>query len=67
VTTVWAIGAYTVYTYISPFLSLSTGLSRPRPDSSLTLLGTAAIGGVTLAASPTIGSVRGRCKRSLFR
>jgi len=34
VTTVWAIGAYTVYTYISPFLSLSTGLSPASTDSS---------------------------------
>ena len=47
-TTIWAIGAYTVYTYISPFLSFSTGLSPAAVGLVLTLLGTAAIGGVTL-------------------
>jgi len=47
-TTVWAIGAYTVYTFISPFLSLSAGLSPASAGLVLTLLGTAAIGGVTL-------------------
>ena len=47
-TTVWAIGAYTVYTYISPFLSFSAGMSPEAAGLVLTLLGTAAIGGVTL-------------------
>jgi predicted MFS family arabinose efflux permease len=48
VTTVWAIGAYTVYTYISPFLIASTGITPEHAGLVLTLLGVSAVGGVTL-------------------
>jgi predicted MFS family arabinose efflux permease len=48
VTTVWAIGAYTVYTYISPFLVASTGITAEHAGFVLTLLGFSAVGGVTL-------------------
>jgi predicted MFS family arabinose efflux permease len=46
-TTVWAIGAYTVYTYISPFLTASTGITAEQPGLVLTLLGGSAVGGRT--------------------
>jgi predicted MFS family arabinose efflux permease len=48
VTTVWGIGAYTVYTYISPFLIGSTGITPEQAGFMLTLLGVSAVGGVTL-------------------
>jgi predicted MFS family arabinose efflux permease len=47
-TTVWATGAYTVYTYVSPFLAYATGLSPERAGLVLTLLGISAIGGVSV-------------------
>lgn len=47
-TTVWAIGAYTVYTYISPFLTVATGITTEHTGFVLTLLGASAVGGVTL-------------------
>ena len=47
-TTVWAIGAYTVYTYISPFLTASTGITAEQSGLVLTLLGGSAVAGVTL-------------------
>ncbi|WP_426614189.1 MFS transporter [Bradyrhizobium sp. McL0616] len=47
-TTIWAIGAYTVYTYISPFLIAATGISAMEVGFVLTLLGASAVGGVTL-------------------
>ena len=47
-TTLWATGAYTVYTYISPFLAKAAGLSTEHTGLVLTLLGICALGGVTL-------------------
>lgn len=47
-TTVWAIGAYTVYTYISAFLAETAGLTIAQSGLVLTVLGTAAVGGVAL-------------------
>ena len=47
-TTVWAMGAYTVYTYISPFLGVAAGLSAAHAGYILTLLGVAAMAGVAL-------------------
>lgn len=47
-TTVWAIGAYTVYTYISAFLAKTAGLTISQSGLVLTVLGTAAVGGVAL-------------------
>jgi predicted MFS family arabinose efflux permease len=59
-TTVWAMGAYTVYTYVSPFLAYAAGLSPERAGLVLTLLGIGAIGGVTLGghASDRFGTRR---------
>jgi predicted MFS family arabinose efflux permease len=53
VTTVWAIGAYTVYTFISPFLIAATGISVEHAGFVLTLLGASAVGGVTLGGIAT--------------
>lgn len=47
-TTLWAMGAYTVYTYISPFLSEAADLSAAHAGYILTLLGIAAMTGVAL-------------------
>jgi predicted MFS family arabinose efflux permease len=47
-TTMWATGAYTVYTYVSPFLSASTGLSPEHAGMMITLVGVAAVIGVAL-------------------
>lgn len=47
-TTVWAIGAYTVYTYISAFLAETASLTIAQAGLVLTVLGTAAVGGVAL-------------------
>jgi predicted MFS family arabinose efflux permease len=47
-TAVWATGAYTVYTYVSPFLSASTGLSPEHAGMMITLVGVAAALGVVL-------------------
>ncbi|WP_198024831.1 MFS transporter [Bradyrhizobium sp. Cp5.3] len=47
-TTVWAIGAYTVYTYISPFLAMAAGMTTAQAGFALTLLGISAVGGVAL-------------------
>ena len=47
-TTIWATGAYTVYTYVSPFLSASTGLSPEHAGMMITLVGVAAAIGVAL-------------------
>jgi predicted MFS family arabinose efflux permease len=47
-TAIWATGAYTVYTYVSPFLSASTGLSPEHAGMLITLVGVAAAVGVVL-------------------
>ena len=47
-TTLWAAGAYVVYTYISPFLASAAGLAPENTGLVLVLLGVCAIGGVTL-------------------
>jgi predicted MFS family arabinose efflux permease len=47
-TAIWATGAYTVYTYVSPFLSASTGLSPEHAGMMITLVGVAAVMGVAL-------------------
>lgn len=47
-TAIWATGAYTVYTYVSPFLSASTGLSPEHAGMMITLVGVAAVIGVAL-------------------
>jgi predicted MFS family arabinose efflux permease len=47
-TTVWALGAYTVYTYISPFLAATAGMTAAQAGLVLALLGTSAVGGVAL-------------------
>jgi predicted MFS family arabinose efflux permease len=47
-TTLWATAAYTVYTYISPFLIASTGVSAAQVGFVLTLLGVFAVGGVVM-------------------
>ena len=60
-TTVWAVGAYTVYTYISPFLTATTGITTEQTGFVLTLLGAAAVGGVTLGG---IGNDRYGARRT---
>ena len=52
-TTLWATGAYTVYTYISPFLVEAAGLAPAHVGFVLTLLGLFALGGVTLGGLAT--------------
>jgi predicted MFS family arabinose efflux permease len=47
-TAIWATGAYTVYTYVSPFLSASTGLSVEHAGVMITLVGVSAAVGVAL-------------------
>ncbi len=47
-TTLWAMGAYVVYTYVSPFLSLTTGLPPDAIGLLLILLGVCALGGINL-------------------
>jgi predicted MFS family arabinose efflux permease len=47
-TMVWATGAYTVYTYISPFLSAGTGLSSEHAGMLVTLVGVSAAVGVAI-------------------
>jgi predicted MFS family arabinose efflux permease len=47
-TTLWATGAYVVYTYVSPFLASAAGLPPEQAGLILTLLGVCAVGGVTL-------------------
>lgn len=46
VTTLWAIGAYTVYTYISPFVSAATGLGTASVGAVLFVYGLSALLGV---------------------
>jgi predicted MFS family arabinose efflux permease len=50
-TALWAIGAYTVYTYLSPFLSAAAGLSQEGAGLVLALLGSSALVGVTLGGA----------------
>lgn len=47
-TMLWATGAYTVYTYVSPFLSASADLSPERAGMMITVVGVAAVVGVAL-------------------
>ena len=47
-TTLWATGAYAVYTYISPLLTAAAGLGPERAGYVLALLGICAIAGVSL-------------------
>ena len=47
-TTLWATGAYVVYTYVSPLLTAAAGLRPERAGYVLTLLGVCAIAGVSL-------------------
>ncbi|WP_082902836.1 MFS transporter [Paraburkholderia ginsengiterrae] len=59
-TTLWATGAYAVYTYVSPFLASATGLGADRAGLVLTLFGVAALGGVALGgiANDRVGARR---------
>ncbi len=47
-TTLWGAGAYEVYTYVSPFLASAASLDGGTVGLLLTLLGGAALGGITL-------------------
>ncbi len=60
VTTLWAIGAYTVYTYISPLMTRLIAVEGPRIGAILFLWGAAAAGGLVLGGIGTdrIGSRR---------
>lgn len=60
-TTAWAIGAYTVYTYISPYLTAVAGITTEHTGFVLTLLGASAVGGVTLGG---IGNDRFGARRT---
>jgi predicted MFS family arabinose efflux permease len=53
VTTLWAVGAYTVYTYIAPYLTTVVGLDGPRIGYVLFLWGTAAFLGLILGGVAT--------------
>ncbi|MES3100550.1 MFS transporter [Sphingomonas faeni] len=46
-TTIWAVAAYTVYTYVAPFLAASAGLTSSQTGLMLMLLGASAVVGVT--------------------
>ncbi len=50
-TTLWAVAAYTVYTYISPYLSTAAGLTESQIGFVLMLYGVSALIGVTLGGS----------------
>jgi predicted MFS family arabinose efflux permease len=50
-TTLWAVAAYTVYTYISPYLSAAANLTPSEIGFVLMLYGVAALIGVTLGGS----------------
>lgn len=52
-TSLWALGAYEVYTYIVPFLGAAAGLGADQAGYLLTLLGLGAIGGVTVGGRAT--------------
>jgi predicted MFS family arabinose efflux permease len=47
-TAIWATGAYTVYTYVALFLSVSVGLSAEHAGMMVTVVGVAAAMGVAL-------------------
>lgn len=47
-TTLWGLGAYAMYTYLSPFISHATHLSTEGVGTGLFILGVSAIGGVSL-------------------
>lgn len=47
-TTLWALGAYTMYTYLSPFIAYATHLPAAGISAGLFVLGLAAVGGVSL-------------------
>jgi predicted MFS family arabinose efflux permease len=53
VTTLWAVGTYTVYTYISPYLTTVVGLEGPRIGYVLFLWGSAAFLGLILGGVAT--------------
>lgn len=59
-TALWATGAYVVYTYVSPFLTVATGLGAEGTGLILMLLGISAIGGITFGghANDRFGSRR---------
>ena len=59
-TTLWATGAYVVYTYVSPFLAQAAGQTSSDTGLVLTLLGVCAVGGVSLGgyASDRFGARR---------
>ncbi|TXH99695.1 MAG: MFS transporter [Rhizobium sp.] len=59
-TALWATGAYVVYTYVSPFLTATTGLGAEGTGLILMLLGISAIGGITFGghANDRFGSRR---------
>jgi len=51
ITTLWAIGAYTVYTYLAPFLRSATIVSAPQVSLALLVWGVSAAVGVGLGGS----------------
>jgi len=57
-TTLWATGAYTVYTFIAPYLSRVVNLTGPAIGYVLFLYGAAAFSGLCLAAPPATASAR---------
>lgn len=59
-TSIWATGAYEVFTYVSPFLASVAGLAPEPAGLVLTVLGVCAIGGVSLGglANDRFGSRR---------
>lgn len=50
-TTLWAVAAYTVYTYISPFLSAAAGLTPSQIGITLMVYGLSALAGVSLGGA----------------
>jgi predicted MFS family arabinose efflux permease len=60
VTTLWATGAYTLYTYIAPYLTMVLGLKGTHVGYVLFLYGFAAFAGLLFggAASDRFGAVR---------
>ncbi len=53
VTLIWAIGGYTVYTYIAPFLAIATGLEGSHVGYALFLWGAAAFAGLLIGGAVT--------------
>lgn len=58
ITTIWATGAYTVYSYLAPYVALATGIEGSHLSAVLFVWGIAAVAGLFIggAASDIVGA-----------